>query len=165
MSDPGLRAAMDREEPLKWERKKVAGGQKPEACLRINCCALGGHIPSLGIMQRWSQISNIFIPQLSTPELLPRAASTSPPSPRCAAFSLCFFCRQWQDGENLETGSGREGRGRWWGGGWAGSQSLKISQTAETQGWPAEVRRHTFSFSYFCCFFHNIQSLPYKLMT
>lgn len=81
------------------------------------------------------------------------------------SFLSVFLCRQWQDGEDLETGSGQEGRGRWWGGGWAGSQSLKISQTAETQGWPTEVRRHTFNFSYFCCFFHNIRSLPYKPMT
>lgn len=42
-------------------------------------------------------------------------------------------------------------------------QSLKISQTAEHKA--TAVHQHTFNFSYFCCFFHNVWSLPYKLMT
>lgn len=92
------------------------------------------------------------------------------------SLSVClsFFSLHVQDRNNMEEisctaqrrrGVGWEGKKRWRGGGWAGVQSLKISQTAERKAGPQQSRQHTFSFSYFCCFFHNIWSLPYKLMT
>ena len=63
-------------------------------------------------------------------------------------------------------GVGGRAKRRWRGGGWAGVQSLKISQTDGRKGWAtAAQQEHTFDFSYFCCFFHNVWSLPYKLMT
>lgn len=62
-------------------------------------------------------------------------------------------------------------------GGWVGGQeemtgwrvgwgaTFKNISNCRTQGRATAVQQHTFDFSYFCCFFHNVQSLPYKLMT
>lgn len=78
----GLRGA------VKVREERVAGGEQQNARLRINCCTLGGHIPSLGIMQRWSQISDVFIPQLSTRERLWRVLA-----PLATLLSPSFLCR------------------------------------------------------------------------
>lgn len=86
-------------------------------------------------------------------------------------LSVCFptyWETIWRSAAQKRRGRGVgwEGKRRWRGRGWAGVQSLKISQTDGRKGWAtAAQQEHTFDFSYFCCFFHNVWSLPYKLMT
>lgn len=92
-------------------------------------------------------------------------------------FPLSFplsvrFSLHAQDRNNMEEISCTAETGVWVGGqeemmrrrvGW-GAKFKNISD-CRTQGWATAVQQHTYNFSYFCCFFHNIWSLPYKLMT
>lgn len=146
-----------KEERKKWE------------CPRNDLNApLGVHIPSRQIMQH------------STPKFRPAEFFIQLGDwehwVATVFISLCALSsRMLQERNNMEEigctagtsqGVGWEGKRRWrGGGGWAGMQSLKISQAAEREAGPQAVQRHTFTFCYFCCFFHNVWSLPYKLMT
>lgn len=83
------------------------------------------------------------------------------------SFSLSVrFSLHVQDRNNMEeiscTAERRQGVG-WEGGqeemmrrrvGW-GAKFKNISD-CRMQGWATAVQKHTFNFSYFCCFFHNI---------
>lgn len=80
--------------------------------------------------------------------------------PLCVSFSLLHVLER----NNMEIGCTAERRQ---GAGWEGKEEMtgrrvgcgakfKNISNCQMQGWAAAVQQHTFNFSYFCCFFHNV---------
>lgn len=118
-----------------WERGR-GGGQRKWECPRNDLNApLGVHIPSRQIMRHWAQNSDNFFHWVATSSFLSLHFYLS--IFRCMCERETIWRRsvaQHRGGR----GPGWEGKRRWRGGGWAGVQSLKISQTVEHKVGPLQ---------------------------